>query len=279
MLYQKILLDDAPYDLDLRPLSKFVEHRHADIEFNYCLHGSRTIIVDKKLYEIHEGEVSVIAPGVSHEFPPSEDPDRLVLTGVVGSSFLKKHFSAFSSAKFRSCIIDLNSEDKNKLLLRQSLESIASLLTSSTVQSTLLITGELYKVCSYLLDAIVPTDKDSVQSNSSLDALASVDGALQLIYYDYKKNLTVDEAAVATGYGKSYFCKIFKKATGMSFHEALNRKRIELACGFLSDTSLSVSEIAEEVGFTETKSFCRVFKSRIGTTPGAYRQKKRVTDA
>ena len=196
-----------------------------------------------------------------------------MLTGVVGSSFLKKHFSAFSGAKFRSCIINLNSDEKNKLLLRQSLESIASLLSSSTVQSSLLITGELYKVCSYLLDAISPTEEESVQRTLSLDALASVDGALQLIYYDYKKNRTIDEAALATGYGKSYFCKIFKKATGMSFHEALNRKRIELACGLLSDTSLSVSEISEEVGFTETKSFCRVFKSHIGTTPGAYRQK------
>ncbi len=275
MLYQKILLDDAPYDLDVRPLQKFVEHRHADIEFNYCIRGSRTIIIDKKLQEIHEGEISVIAPGVSHEFPYSEDPERLVFTGVIGSSFLKKHFSAFSSSKFRSCIINLNSNEECKVLLKRSLDNIVSQLTSSTVQSTLLITGELYKVCSYLLDAVAPTDESWELNDSNLDALARVDEALQLIYYDYKKNVTVDEAAIATGYGKSYFCKIFKKATGMTFHEALNRKRIELACGLLSDTMLSVSEIAEEVGFPETKSFCRVFKSSVGLTPGAYRLKER----
>lgn len=279
MLYQKILLDDAPYDLDIRPLTRFVEHRHADIEFNYCIRGSRSVIIDKKMHEIRQGELSVIAPGVSHEFPYSEDPNRLVLTGVMGSAFLKKHFAAFLNPDFRSTIIDLNAKGERNEKLKASLDTIAEHLSSSTSKSSLLITGELYKICSYLIDSVVPTSSVGGAFDPGPDGLASIDGALQLIYYDYKKPVTVDEAALVTGYGKSYFCKLFKNTTGMTFHEALNRKRIELACGFLSDTSLSVSEIAEEVGFTETKSFCRVFKSRIGTTPGAYRQKKRLTDA
>ena len=274
MLYQKILLDDAPYDLDVRPLTRFVEHRHADIEFNYCIRGSRTIIIDKKEHEIREGEISVIAPGVSHEFPQSDDPKRLILTGVMGSSFLKKYFSAFSSANFRSSIIDLNVEDECRVRLKRSLDNIATLLASSSVQASLLITGELYKVCSYLLDAVASADIGGVSTDVGFDSLASVDGALQLIHYDYKKPVTVDEAAFATGYGKSYFCKIFKKATGMTFHEALNHHRIHIARGLLSETGLPVAEVAEEVGFGETKSFCRVFKSIEGTSPGAYRRKK-----
>ena len=275
MLYQKILMNDAPYNLTVDPLTEFVEHRHADMEFNYFIRGSRKVIIDKKTYEIHEGQVAVIAPGVSHEFPPSDDPERLILTGIMGSAFLKKYFSAFSGSDFRSSVIDLNSNDERKLLLKASLDNIMSLLSQQTAQSSLCIMGELYKVCAYFLDNATKSDTENLQNGPALDALESIDGALQLIYYDYKKPVTVDEAALVTGYGKSNFCKIFKKTTGMTFHEALNRRRIDLACGLLSETGLSVSEIAEEVGFGEAKSFCRVFKSKVGTSPGAYRRKKR----
>ena len=272
VLYQKILMNDAPYDLALRPLTEFVENRHADIEFNYCIKGSRTVIVDKKEYLIKEGEISVIAPGVPHEFPTSRDPDRLVLTGVVGSTFLKKHFSAFSNPSFRSLIIDLNSENESCILLKRSLDSVVSMLATSTVQSSLIVMGELYKICAYLLDFMASSDSKGVANDSEL---MSIDSALQLIYYDYKKPITVDEAAAITGYGKSNFCKIFKRTTGMTFHEALNKRRLELACGLLSETRLSVAEISDEVGFGEPKSFCRVFKSKMGITPGVFRRTAR----
>ena len=272
VLYQKNLTNDAPYDLIIRPLTEFVEHRHADIEFNYCIKGSRTVIIDKKHYEIREGEILIISPGVPHEFPTSRDPERRILTGVVGSSFLKKYFSAFSNLSYRSLILDLNSNTEDCLLLKNSLDSIVSILASSTVQSSMIITGELYKICAYLLDVMMPTESGSPANDSGL---VSIDGALQLIYYDYKKAVTVEEAAAITGYGKSNFCKIFKRTTGMTFHEALNRRRLELACRFLSETRLSIAEISDEVGFGEPKSFCRVFKSKMGLTPGDYRRTKR----
>lgn len=275
MLYQKILMDDAPYDLELWSLAGYVEHRHADIEFNYCIRGSREVIIDKKKYVINEGEISVIPPGVSHEFPPSEQADRLMLTGVMGSSFLKKYFSAFSSANFHQTIINLNTGDECRTQLKRSLDNVAKLYDSPSVQSSLLIMGELYKVCAYLLDLVAPADEERAVNDAELEALERIDAALELIYYDYKRTVTVDEAALVSGYGKSNFCKIFKKTTGMTFHEALNRRRIEVACGLLCETGLSVSEIAEEVGFDESKNFCRVFKASTGETPRAYRQKSR----
>ena len=275
-LYQKSLTNDAPYDLIIRPLTEFVEHRHADIEFNYCIKGSRTAIVDKKHYEIKEGEILIISPGVTHEFPASRDPDRRILTGVVGSSFLKKYFSAFSNLGFRSLILDLSSESEGCALLKKSLDCIIASLTSSTVQSSMIVTGELYKICAYLLDFMVPSRSGGPVNDGGL---VGIDRALQLIYYDYKKAVTVEEAAEITGYGKSNFCKIFKRTTGMTFHEALNKRRLELACRFLSETRLPIAEISEEVGFGEPKNFCRMFKSKTGLTPGAYRREQRSKPA
>ncbi len=266
-------MENTPYHLGIGSLSSFVEHRHADIEFNYCIKGTRDVIIDRKRYTLSEGDISVVAPGVSHEFPPSEDPDRLVLTVIVGSSFLKKHFSAFSSSDFRSRVIS-SAKCKTGSDLKHALDSIVRLSEAETVRSSLLITGELYKVCAFLLDECSCSKNDESGEPDPM-TLESIDKALDLIYYDYKRSVTVDEAANVTGYGKSNFCKIFKKTTGMTFHEALNKRRISLACGLLLETGLSVSEIAEEVGFCEVKSFCRVFKATEGVTPGTYRRQRK----
>ena len=89
----------------------------------------------------------------------------------------------------------------------------------------------------------------------------------------------MEEVAAATGYGKSNFCKIFKEVTGETFHSVLNKKRIQSACDLLSETNMQISEIAAQVGFMETKTFCRVFKSSMGISPGAYRQHKKSGSA
>ncbi len=269
MLYQKILTEDAPFELSMGSLSGFAEHRHADIEFNYCIKGSRESVIDKTRYVINEGEMSVIAPGVAHEFPQSDDGDRLILTGVVGASFLKKYFSVFSGAEFTSSVIDLRSDGK-RTELRRSLDEIARLLNESSVCSSMLINGELYKVCAYLSEEL-RTSADS-GAEARLASVQSIDPALELIFYEYKSNISVDGAAAVTGYGKSNFCRIFKKTTGLTFHEALNKRRTRIACGLLKETELSISEIAYETGFSDAKSFCRVFKTYIGLTPGTYRK-------
>lgn len=75
------------------------------------------------------------------------------------------------------------------------------------------------------------------------------------------------------GYSKSNFCKIFKRITGEPFHGVLNGYRIRIACDLLDKTDYSVERIAGEVGFADTKTFCRVFKSVMGVTAGRFRKK------
>ena len=65
--------------------------------------------------------------------------------------------------------------------------------------------------------------------------------------------------------------RIFKHIVGETFHSALNRRRVENACCYLGETAIPVSDIAGLVGFADAKSFCRVFKSITGKSPGQYR--------
>ena len=69
-----------------------------------------------------------------------------------------------------------------------------------------------------------------------------------------------------------YFCKMFKKGTGINFTEYLSRIRIERSKNLLLNPHLRVSEIAFEVGFQSLTHFNRVFKNTVGQSPTHYRE-------
>lgn len=102
--------------------------------------------------------------------------------------------------------------------------------------------------------------------------LKKIDHALEIIHNQYPDPLTVDTTSRLCGYSKSNFCRIFKKITGNTFHNALNRRRVDVACALLRQTDAPIEQIAQETGFVDAKSFCRVFKSLTGITARDYRK-------
>lgn len=68
-----------------------------------------------------------------------------------------------------------------------------------------------------------------------------------------------------------YLSKLFKENTGQRFVDFLIDNRMEEAKRLLVETSYSIQEIAERVGYTNAISFRRVFKRTVGVSPGEYR--------
>ena len=86
------------------------------------------------------------------------------------------------------------------------------------------------------------------------------------------ESLSLGQVAKAVNSSPFYFCKLFKKATGLNFTDYLSRIRIERARNLLLNPNLRVSEIAFEVGFQSLTHFNRVFKHTVGLSPTRYRQ-------
>ena len=85
------------------------------------------------------------------------------------------------------------------------------------------------------------------------------------------EDLSLGQVARAVNTSTFYFCKMFKKVTGISFTNYLSRVRIEKAKNLLLNPNLRVSEIAYEVGFQSLTHFNRVFKKLVGQSPTEYR--------
>lgn len=95
--------------------------------------------------------------------------------------------------------------------------------------------------------------------------------AKEYIHEHQTEELSLGQVAKAVNTSSFYFCKMFKKVTGINFTDYLSRVRIEKSKNLLLNPNLRVSEIAFEVGFQSLTHFNRVFKKILGQSPTEYR--------
>jgi len=90
------------------------------------------------------------------------------------------------------------------------------------------------------------------------------------------ETLSLDQMAKALNVSTFYFCKMFKKATGLTFTDYLARTRIERAKNLLLNPNVRVSEVAYDCGFISLTHFNRIFKRIVGQSPTEYRRSIRT---
>jgi AraC-like DNA-binding protein len=83
----------------------------------------------------------------------------------------------------------------------------------------------------------------------------------------------LEEIAHAMHVSTFYFCKLFKKSTGLTFTEYIARVRIEKAKSLLLNPRLRVSDIAYTAGFQSLTHFNRLFRRLTGESPTCFRSK------
>lgn len=99
-----------------------------------------------------------------------------------------------------------------------------------------------------------------------------IGASLGIIHRQPNSNWTIETLAAAVGMSRSGFAERFKTLTGEPPMQYLTRWRMELAAVHLRQGHLSLSQIAEKVGYQAEPAFSRVFKKLWGTSPGAYRR-------
>jgi len=85
--------------------------------------------------------------------------------------------------------------------------------------------------------------------------------------------LSLEEVSRALHVSTFYFCKMFKKTTGLTFTDYLSRVRVERAKILLLNPNHRISEVAYAVGFGSLTHFNRVFRKLVGQSPTIYREK------
>ncbi|MFO1448143.1 MAG: PocR ligand-binding domain-containing protein [Opitutaceae bacterium] len=95
----------------------------------------------------------------------------------------------------------------------------------------------------------------------------------------HAEDLSLEEVAKAVNTSAFYFCKMFKKATGLTFTDYLARVRVEKVKNLLLNPHKRISEAAFEAGFQSLSQFNRVFRRIAGEAPTTYRERLHGTTA
>jgi AraC-like DNA-binding protein/ligand-binding sensor protein len=95
--------------------------------------------------------------------------------------------------------------------------------------------------------------------------------AKQYAHEHIAEAFTLDDVSGKVGVSRFYFCKLFKKATGLTYTDYVTQLRVEKAKVLLVDNSLRITEVAFAAGFGSIPRFNSVIKQHLGMSPTEYR--------
>ncbi|MCS1406920.1 MAG: HTH-type transcriptional regulator YesS [Verrucomicrobia subdivision 3 bacterium] len=110
----------------------------------------------------------------------------------------------------------------------------------------------------------------AIQQNNAEPVL--ITRARKYINDNITEELSLSQVATAVNASSFYFCKMFKRVTGLNFTNYVSRVRVEKAKELLHNPNLRISEIAFDVGFQSLTHFNRVFRKITGVSPTDYRR-------
>jgi AraC-like DNA-binding protein len=153
----------------------------------------------------------------------------------------KADWKQLERAYFRSCVL---SPDRYRAMLR---------LLNIFAQHLSILSNQL----------VVRREKDES---------ANMARARQFIEKHQTEPLSLGRVAHAANISRHYFCKMFKKATGMNFIDYLSRVRVEKSKTFLLNPNSRISEAAFASGFQSMTNFNRAFRRIVGRSPTQFRE-------
>ena len=133
----------------------------------------------------------------------------------------------------------------------------------NTFSSSVEMSGRLYTALAYLLkNAGMHTAENSYNDY--------VKAAMDYMQSRYSYPITIQEVADYVGVSRSHLFRAFQQCTKQSPKEYLTSLRIEQACRMLDDTNLSITVVANSLGFDNSLYFSKVFRKSMGCSPTEY---------
>ena len=227
----------------------------------YIAHGDGSFEADGvKETIIEEGTVFLLFPGVWHRYQPSKENGwEEFWVGFKGhyADYLMGQNCFRPNAPFIK--LGANAEILNVFI--QLIETIKYEGTAYHQLASCLVTQLLGLVYS----AATMTDSDRQNRNKIIHK------ARFKIHEFADKDLDIELLANEFNVSYAWFRREFKKTIGSSPGQYHLNVRLQRACKLLRETSLTVTEVSQHLGFESEFYFSRIFKKKVGQPPGAYR--------
>jgi AraC family transcriptional regulator len=104
--------------------------------------------------------------------------------------------------------------------------------------------------------------------------LQQLQNVIDYIQAHLSEEIRLMDIAERLGMSQYYFSRLFKQSTHISPYQYVIQQRIDRAKHLLKTTSMSMSEIADQTGFSHQSQLTNQFRKIVGTTPSNYRKQQ-----
>jgi len=239
------------------------------IRENYLLHividGEGIFRNEESTFQLKKGQYFLIYPGVQTFYEADEDnPWEYVWFGIDGNK-IEELLSLIGITINTPVGIVKDFFNIKKNILEMTSKDPFS------IESRIELQGDLFNLFSNLSN--YTQSMDSIKINKVSQKITYTKKAIDIIKNNYNKNnFYLRDVSTNLSLNQSYLTSVFKETTGKTLHEYLIDYRIQRSRHYLETTDLSITTVAEKVGYKNPLSFTRVFKKLMNTTPSNYKK-------
>ena len=241
-----------------------VPHTHNHMELFFIVGGKGQFLIEDQLHPVDVNNLVIINPNVVHtEVSLNAQPLEYIVLGVAGiqlatSDTSNGQFSIldhFESAEISGCLRNILREMEQKNTGYEDVcQAYMEILIIRLMRSIALA---------------VPSESQVISVNRQCAAVR------RYIDLHFKEALTLEQLAAEGHMNKFYLSHAFKREFGVSPINYMISKRIEESKYLLAETDLSMTQIAQLLGFSSLSYFSQVFRRTQSVTPMEYRQSQR----
>ena len=241
-----------------------VPHTHNHVELFFIVGGKGQFLIEDQTYAVNTNDLVIINPNVTHtEVSLSAQPLEYIVLGIEGIELATGANSDgqfcildhFESAEFSSCLRNILRETE---LEQPGYEDVCQaymeILIIRLMRNTALS---------------IPAEPQTITGNRQCAAVR------RYIDLHFKEPLTLEQLAEEAHMNKYYLAHTFKREYGVSPISYMISRRVEESKYLLAETDLSMSQIAQLLGFSSLSYFSQVFRRIQSLTPMEYRQSNR----
>lgn len=248
-------------------------HNHTFFELVYILKGTATHWIGQESMPLRAGDYFIIDPGSAHSYKDTKDFE------IINCLFLPEYIdralgecpslsSLLSNQVLRFGVpIDIRAADR---ILHDEDKSVGKLIRLMENEYAQQNVGYMELLRCYLTQVLVLTVRASEHAEQSRVRHRATAAVVEYLQQNYAQPLSLDTISSRFGYTPQYLSSLFHKDTGTTIQDFLQRLRVEEACR-LMDSKVSLTELAQAVGYTDTKHFSKVFRKHKGISPREYR--------
>lgn len=258
-------------------------HQHSFFEIVYILEGKGIHILNNNGFEYSKGSLYLLTPNDEHSFQITEKTSFCIITfnkiyfskektkgknTIDFSELFKKLELIFSNANYLIGDSIKNNEERNlvSILIHQIIEE--SKTKSEFFES--IIQNSIFLILNIIARNIQNQLTSSFRADTKSQDVNEIVFYIQQHIYD-KEKLKIDQIADHFSKSANYVSQYFKEQTGNSIKDYIQQYKLNLIKNRLQFSSLSISQIADEFGFTDESHLNKTFKLTFGQTTKAFR--------